>query len=82
MSYRLPPWNQESLKKNIFYVTTYDQYSNYIWVTIVAHIPWISQPFFVSLRACVRHKPAGVRTKGGSLSCTRRARAQATLALL
>ena len=43
MSCRLPPWNQESLKNNIFYVTTYDQYSNYIWVTIVAHIPWISQ---------------------------------------
>ena len=42
MSCRLSPWNQESLKKNIFYVTTYDKYSYYIWVTIIAHIPWIS----------------------------------------
>ena len=43
MSCRLPPWNLESLKKNIFYVTTYDQYSNYTWVTLAAHIPWIVQ---------------------------------------
>ena len=42
MSCRLPPWNQESLEKNIFYVTTYDQCSNYIWVTLVAHIPCIN----------------------------------------
>ena len=41
MSCRLPPWNQESLKNNISYMTTYDQYSNYTWVTLVAHIPWI-----------------------------------------
>ena len=46
---RLPPWNQESLKKNIFYVTTYDQYSNYIWVTLVSHIPWISHYLMVDL---------------------------------
>ena len=42
MSCRLTPWNQESLKNNIFSVTMYDQYSDYIVVTIVAHIPWIS----------------------------------------
>ena len=42
---RLPPWNQESLKTSIFYVTKYDQYSNYMWVTILSRIPWIAQYF-------------------------------------
>ena len=44
------------------------------------------QPFFMSLRACLPAcLPASQTcggTKGGSLSCTRSARSQATLALL
>ena len=45
MSCRLPPWHQSSLKTNIFYVTAYDQYSNYKLVTIIAHMPWIAPSF-------------------------------------
>ena len=29
------------LEKEYFYVTTYNKYSNYMWVTFVAHIPWM-----------------------------------------